>query len=90
MGQEWTRKLAALGDLSKQQKAAISGRLLTLDDAKANGRGFFRVGDDDDVCIVLKSLLPHSTGKSHLCYQALQASSSRLEQNGQLCLGLAR
>ena len=77
MGQEWMRKLAALGDLNKQQKVAISGRLLTLDDAKANG--FFRVGDDEDVCTALKTLLPHSTGKSHLCYQALQASSSRLE-----------
>ena len=77
MGQEWMRKLAALGDLNKQQKAAISGRLLTLDDARAND--FFMIGDDEDICTALKTLLPHSTGKSHLCYQALQASSSCLE-----------
>lgn len=87
MGQEWTRKLVALGDLNKQQKAAISIRLLTLDDARAYG--FFRVGDDDDICTALETLLL-TQQVSHLCYQALQASSSRLEQNGQLYLGSAR
>ena len=61
MEQDWESKLAARDDFSKQQKAAIRGRLLALDDAKANG--FFR-GDDEDIRIALETILPESTGKS--------------------------
>ena len=85
MEQHWESKLAARDDLSKQQKAAIRGRLLVLDDAKANG--FFR-GDDEDICIALKTLLVESTGMFHPCYQALQASHSNLACVGHLCLSI--
>ena len=61
MEQDWESKLDTRDDFTRQQKAAIRGRLLALDDARANG--FFR-GDDEDVRIALETILPESTGES--------------------------
>ena len=58
-GWKWESKLAACEDFSKQQRAALRGRLLALEEAKANA--FFE-GDDDRVRTALKTLLPESAG----------------------------
>lgn len=81
MEQHWESKLAARDDFSKQQKAAIRGRLLALDDAKANG--FFR-GDDEDICIALKTLLLESPGVTRRYRLAIAI----LHALGQLCLSI--